>query len=207
MLLAPASVPDLNTEILSEESSEYGKSTPAALLPSAAGPVPARARRPSSVFAYMAISQRNPSFKRSITRDTAFAGSSDGRFGSTGYFPNLRSRIWRIESESGFPRMRVGILDGDSESDGVPSFSKADIIEALAASEAFVSFILTISHIWRMSIVVRLAFSTDIPLNSEVAVRTMSAPMSFIKANIPATGITVTASPIPKRVVFIEAFI
>ena len=52
-----------------------------------------------------------------------------------------------------------------------------------------------------------MAFSTDTPLNSEVAVRTTSAPMSFMNANITATGMTVTASPSPSRVVFMEAFI
>ena len=112
-----------------------------------------------------------------------------------------------MDSESGLPGTRVGMSDADSESDGSPSSAKAARIAALAASEAFVSPVLTISHMRRMSSVARLAFSTDAPLNSEVAARTTSAPMSFMNANITATGMTVTASPSPSRVVFMEAFI
>lgn len=127
--------------------------------------------------------------------------------GSAANLPNFRSFMRLMDSESGFPGTRVGISEADSEREGSPSSAKAAMIAALAASEAAASPALTISHIRRMSRVERLAFSTDTPLNSEVAVRTTSAPMSFMNANITATGMTVTASPSPSRVVFMEAFI
>ena len=112
-----------------------------------------------------------------------------------------------MDSESGSPGTRVGMSEAASEREGSPSSENAARIAERAASEAAASPILTISHMRRMSTVARLAFSTEAPLNSEVAARTTSAPMSFMNANITATGMTVTASPSPRRVVFMEAFI